>query len=303
MRQSRRPRSARARTCPGRGVFPWSARPACGRTPRRRRSPATGPSPGAARRATWCGRTRRRDPAAPLDAHACLPGHRHRIDSGDPDRPLLPGQAVLRLVHGRRSPHRGARAARDERARVRRVLPERQERRPGRLLPDAVPTAGAAGQQQVMGSDVREHRARRADLQEGGDDQAQPVLHLLARIFDDPSAHVTHHADGHRHGPFAALGRGEQAGRHPPTPGRKVPFRHRALPASSGRAGSGGPIVGGRSPSDTGPFQPRTTRPFGEQDRQCPHDRRSGRACRPTERVKETKPSSSALSGAQRRTG
>ena len=80
-----------------------------------------------------------------------------------------------------------------------------------------------------------------SDLQEGGEDQVQPVLHLLVGIFDHPAQRVADQPDGQVQGQLAALGLVEQAGGQAGPDGVEFQFGELALQAQEkppvGRAG------------------------------------------------------------------
>ncbi len=79
--------------------------------------------------------------------------------------------------------------------------------------------------------------AGRLDLEEGGEDQPEPALHLLVGMLDHAPQRVAHQADRQGQGQFAALGLVEQPG---------------------GQAG----LIVCSSSSEIKPFRPRISRPL-----------------------------------------
>ena len=80
------------------------------------------------------------------------------------------------------------------------------------LPPDQIAEAVRAGQQQVAVVEETHDLAGGLDLEEGGEDQVEPALHLLVGVLEHAAQRVAHQPDRQGQGQFAALGLVEQSG-------------------------------------------------------------------------------------------
>src|SRR5262249_8035265 len=81
--------------------------------------------------------------------------------------------------------------------------------RPRRPRPDdpaVVSAALPAWQEQSGGPQLPDHAVNRFYPQEGGEDELDPLAHLLVGVLDSPASHVTNQADGQAQDEFPPPG-------------------------------------------------------------------------------------------------